>query len=195
LMTVPNILTVFRIFLTPFFIFFLFKDSDLSGTYALIIFVVASITDAYDGHYARKYNVVSESGKFLDPLADKILVSSAFISFTILKIIDFWMVFLIIFRDVFVTLLRMRMKKSNQSLITSNIAKSKTAAQLIIIVFTLLYLSISNSNLQILMGFIDWIERFNLVYNLTLFVTLFTIFTGYRYAYDNWAVIKKIIIK
>ena len=194
-MTVPNILTVFRIFLTPFFIFFLFNDSDLSGTYALIIFVVASITDAYDGHYARKYNVVSESGKFLDPLADKILVSSAFISFTILKIIDFWMVFLIIFRDVFVTLLRMRMKKSNQSLITSNIAKSKTAAQLIIIVFTLLYLSISNSNLQILMGFIDWIERFNLVYNLTLFVTLFTIITGFKYAYDNWAVIKKIIIK
>lgn len=194
-MTVPNILTVFRIFLTPFFIFFLFNDSDLSGTYALIIFVVASITDAYDGHYARKYNVVSESGKFLDPLADKILVSSAFISFAILKIIDFWMVFLIIFRDVFVTLLRMRMKKSNQSLITSNIAKSKTAAQLIIIVFTLLYLSISNSNLQILMGFKDLIERFSLVYNLTLFVTLFTIFTGYRYAYDNWAVIKKIIIK
>lgn len=194
-MTVPNILTVFRIFLTPFFIFFLFNNSDLSGTYALIIFVVASITDAYDGHYARKYNVVSESGKFLDPLADKILVSSAFISFAILKIIDFWMVFLIIFRDVFVTLLRMRMKKSNQSLITSNIAKSKTAAQLIIIVFTLLYLSISNSNLQILMGFKDLIERFSLVYNLTLFVTLFTIFTGYRYAYDNWAVIKKIIIK
>ena len=194
-MTVPNILTVFRIFLTPFFIFFLFNNSDLSGTYALIIFVVASITDAYDGHYARKYNVVSESGKFLDPLADKILVSSAFISFAILKIIDFWMVFLIIFRDVFVTLLRIRMKKSNQSLITSNIAKSKTAAQLIIIVFTLLYLSISNSNLQILMGFKDLIERFSLVYNLTLFVTLFTIFTGYRYAYDNWAVIKKIIIK
>lgn len=194
-MTVPNILTVFRIFLTPFFIFFLFNNSDLSGTYALIIFVVASITDAYDGHYARKYNVVSESGKFLDPLADKILVSSAFISFAILKIIDFWMVFLIIFRDVFVTLLRMRMKKSNQSLITSNIAKSKTAVQLIIIVFTLLYLSISNSNLQILMGFKDLIERFSLVYNLTLFVTLFTIFTGYRYAYDNWAVIKKIIIK
>lgn len=194
-MTVPNILTVFRIFLTPFFIFFLFNNSDLSGTYALIIFVVASITDAYDGHYARKYNVVSESGKFLDPLADKILVSSAFISFAILKIIDFWMVFLIIFRDVFVTLLRMRMKKSNQSLITSNIAKSKTAAQLIIIVFTLLYLSISNSNLQILMGFKDLIERFSLVYNLTLFVTLFTIFTGFKYAYDNWAVIKKIIIK
>ncbi len=194
-MTVPNILTVFRIFLTPFFIFFLFNDSDLSGTFALIIFVVASITDAYDGHYARKYNVVSESGKFLDPLADKILVSSAFISFAILKIIDFWMVFLIIFRDVFVTLLRIRMKKSNQSLITSNIAKSKTAAQLIIIVFTLLYLSISNSNLQILMGFKDLIERFNLVYNLTLFVTLFTIFTGFKYAYDNWAVIKKIIIK
>ena len=194
-MTIPNILTVFRILLTPFFIFFLFNESESSGVYSLIIFTVASFTDAYDGYYARKYNAVSESGKFLDPLADKILASSAFISFAVLGLIDIWMVAIIILRDLFVTLLRMRMKKGGESLVTSNIAKSKTAAQLITIIFTLLYLSINNSTVPILDNLSGQIDQFNLVYNLTFIVSLFTVFTGYMYVKDNFTVIKKIIFK
>lgn len=194
-MTIPNILTVFRILLTPFFIFFLFNESESSGVYSLIIFTVASFTDAYDGYYARKYNAVSESGKFLDPLADKILASSAFISFAVLGLIDIWMVAIIILRDLFVTLLRMRMKKGGESLVTSNIAKSKTAAQLITIIFTLIYLSINNSTVPILDNISGQIDQFNLVYNLTFIVSLFTVFTGYMYVKDNFTVIKKIIFK
>ena len=194
-MTIPNILTVFRILLTPFFIFFLFNESESSGVYSLIIFTVASFTDAYDGYYARKYNAVSESGKFLDPLADKILASSAFISFAVLGLIDIWMVAIIILRDLFVTLLRMRMKKGGESLVTSNIAKSKTAAQLITIIFTLIYLSINNSTVPILDSLSGQIDQFNLVYNLTFIVSLFTVFTGYMYVKDNFTVIKKIIFK
>lgn len=194
-MTIPNILTVFRILLTPFFIFFLFNESESSGVYSLIIFTVASFTDAYDGYYARKYNAVSESGKFLDPLADKILASSAFISFAVLGLIDIWMVAIIIFRDLFVTLLRMRMKKGGESLVTSNIAKSKTAAQLITIIFTLIYLSINNSTVPILDSLSGQIDQFNLVYNLTFIVSLFTVFTGYMYVKDNFTEIKKIIFK
>ena len=194
-MTIPNILTVFRILLTPFFIFFLFNESESSGVYSLIIFTVASFTDAYDGYYARKYNAVSESGKFLDPLADKILASSAFISFAVLGLIDIWMVAIIILRDVFVTLLRMRMKKGGESLVTSNIAKSKTAAQLITIIFTLIYLSINNSTVPILDNLSGQIDQFNLVYNLTFIVSLFTVFTGFMYVKDNFTVIKKIIFK
>ena len=194
-MTIPNILTVFRILLTPFFIFFLFNESESSGVYSLIIFTVASFTDAYDGYYARKYNAVSESGKFLDPLADKILASSAFVSFAVLGLIDIWMVAIIILRDLFVTLLRMRMKKGGESLVTSNIAKSKTAAQLITIIFTLIYLSINNSTVPILDNLSGQIDQFNLVYNLTFIVSLFTVFTGYMYVKDNFTVIKKIIFK
>ena len=194
-MTIPNILTVFRILLTPFFIFFLFNESESSGVYSLIIFTVASFTDAYDGYYARKYNAVSESGKFLDPLADKILASSAFVSFAVLGLIDIWMVAIIILRDLFVTLLRMRMKKGGESLVTSNIAKSKTAAQLITIIFTLIYLSINNSTVPILDNLSGQIDQFNLVYNLTFIVSLFTVFTGYMYVKDNFTEIKKIIFK
>ncbi|NHZ85872.1 MAG: CDP-diacylglycerol--glycerol-3-phosphate 3-phosphatidyltransferase, partial [Planctomycetia bacterium] len=71
---VPNILTIFRILLTPLFIICLFYDYPYARLWALIIFIIASITDAFDGYYARKYNQVTRQGKFLDPLADKILV-------------------------------------------------------------------------------------------------------------------------
>lgn len=192
-MTIPNILTVFRIFLTPFFVYCLFADFNNAYLFALIIFIVASITDAYDGYYARKYDVVTESGKFLDPLADKILVSSAFISFAVLGLIEFWMVGLIIFRDIFITLLRMLMKRNDRTLVTSNIAKSKTSAQLTLIIFTLSFLVFSNINETILSTIFDLVSKYNLVYNLTFFVSLFTIFTGYKYIRDNYEVIKEII--
>ena len=192
-MTIPNILTVFRIFLTPFFVYCLFADFNNAYLFALIIFIVASITDAYDGYYARKYDVVTESGKFLDPLADKILVSSAFISFAVLGLIEFWMVGLIIFRDIFITLLRMLMKRNDRTLVTSNIAKSKTSAQLTLIIFTLSFLVFSNINETILSEIFDLVSKYNMVYNLTFFVSLFTIFTGYKYIRDNYEVIKEII--
>lgn len=192
-MTVPNILTVFRIFLTPFFVYCLFADINNAYLFALSIFIVASITDAYDGYYARKYDVVTESGKFLDPLADKILASSAFISFAVLGLIELWMVGLIIFRDIFITALRMIMKRNNRTLVTSNIAKSKTTAQLTLIIFILSFLVFNNMNGVFLSSIFDLVSNYNLVYNLTLFVSLFTIFTGYKYVKDNYDAIKEII--
>ena len=91
-------------------------------------------------NFARKYNQITPEGKFLDPLADKILVSSAFISFASLGIIEFWMVGLIIFRDLFVTGLRMVIEHRGLSMVTSMIAKTKTTVQYIIIIFTLIEL-------------------------------------------------------
>ena len=131
MMTLPNILTFGRILLTPVFIICLFDDFPAAHIWALVIFVIASITDAYDGYYARKNNMVTDTGRFLDPLADKILVSSAFISFAIMELIDFWMVGIIIFRDVFVTGLRVVMSRHGKTMMTSKIAKSKTGVQLL----------------------------------------------------------------
>ena len=82
-MNLPNRLTILRIFLIPFFVFFML--SDFSKWIALIIFVVASLTDMLDGKIARKYNLVTDFGKFMDPLADKLLVCSALICLVELK--------------------------------------------------------------------------------------------------------------
>ncbi len=157
---------------------------------ACIVFVIACITDTYDGYYARKYNEITSEGKFLDPLADKILVSSAFISFAFLGIIEFWMVGLIIFRDLFVTGLRMAIEHKGLSMVTSMIAKTKTTVQYIIIMFTLIVLGLKGIKLGWISSFLKVVNDFQLIYHLTFFITLFTVLTGLTYLYDNRQTIK-----
>lgn len=193
MMTLPNILTFGRILLTPIFIVCLFDDFLGAQVWALIIFIMASITDAYDGYYARKNNMVTDTGRFLDPLADKILVSSAFISFAIMGLIDFWMVGLIIFRDVFVTGLRVVMSRYGFIMMTSKIAKSKTGVQIGIIIFTLLFLSLKGLNWVLSNEIHGFIREYELVYYLTLLAALFTLFTGWTYIQENRKAIKEIM--
>ncbi len=193
MMTLPNILTFGRILLPPIFIVCLFDDFLGAQVWALIIFIMASITDAYDGYYARKNNMVTDTGRFLDPLADKILVSSAFISFAIMGLIDFWMVGLIIFRDVFVTGLRVVMSRYGFIMMTSKIAKSKTGVQIGIIIFTLLFLSLKGLNWVLSNEIHGFIREYELVYYLTLLAALFTLFTGWTYIQENRKAIKEIM--
>lgn len=129
----------------------------------------------------------------MDPLADKILVSSAFISFAYLGIIEFWMVGLIIFRDLFVTGLRMAIEHKGLSMVTSYIAKTKTTVQYIIIIFTLIVLGLKGIQYVWVHAFLDFEKEFNLVYNLTFFITIFTMFTGLTYLYDNRHSIKEFL--
>ena len=161
----------------------------------MIIFIVASITDAYDGYYARKYDQITPEGKFLDPLADKILVSSAFISFALMGIIEPWMVILIIFRDLFVTGLRMVMERKGLSLVTSTIAKAKTATQMGIICFILIVLGLKGISLAWAKPMLEIIREYRLVYNLTLGVTVFTMLTGITYLYANRQAIQEFLEK
>jgi len=126
-------------------------------------------------------------------LADKILVSSAFISFAIMGLIDFWMVGLIIFRDLFVTALRLIMASNGFTMMTSNIAKSKTTLQIIMIIFTLIFLSINGFEPPLFHSIIKYIVDYKLIYYLTMLVSIFTIYTGLVYIIDNRKVIKKIM--
>ena len=178
---IPNILTIFRIILVPIFIFVITSDMKNSYFIALIIFVFAAITDALDGRLARKYGVVSKFGLFMDPLADKILVLAAFLIFLRIEILSNivfpWMVLLIFLRDILVTILRIIMKKVGAIMITSKLAKLKTAFQLISIIFLLSLLSI-NSRFP-LADFSHYIKFFMIA------VTLFTVYTGIDYYYKN----------
>ena len=188
----PNILTIVRIILTPLFIICLFSSYSTAKFWSLVIFVVAAITDAYDGQLARKYDQVTIEGKFLDPIADKILVSSAFISFAIMGIIDYWMVGLIIFRDLFVTGLRFAMVSKGLEMVTSRLAKFKTGIQITVIIFTLIFLGLQQGIAwEWTMPILAIIEQYRLIYILTFIVTLFTIYTGVNYLYHNRPIIQK----
>ena len=190
-MNIANSLTLFRIALTPIFIIFLFYDHPYAKLWALMVFLVASITDALDGYFARKHDQVTEQGRFLDPLADKILILSALISFAVLEIIPFWMVGLIIFRDLFITGLRVVMNNKGFQMVTSNIAKAKTSFQVVIIVTILLYLGSANLPFDWVADYILLIREYELIYYLTLLITVFTVFTGIAYIYDNRSAIRQ----
>jgi len=128
---------------------------------------------------------------FLDPLADKILVSSAFISFAILGVVEYWMVILIIFRDFFVTGLRMAMVRKGLNMVTSNIAKAKTGIQIGIIIFILLFLGLKGLPISWIKWLLQTISWKDVIYYLMLGMTFFTAITGVIYLYENRLTIKQ----
>ena len=131
-MNLPNRLTILRIFLIPFFVFFML--SDFSKWIALIIFVVASLTDMLDGKIARKYNLVTDFGKFMDPLADKLLVCSALICLVELKRIPAWFVIAIISREFIISGFRL-VAAEKQIVIAANFwGKIKTVCQMFMVI-------------------------------------------------------------
>lgn len=190
---IPNVLTIFRILLTPLFIICLFSNYPYARLWALIIFIVASVTDAFDGYYARKYNQVTRHGQFLDPLADKILVSSAFISFALMELVPFWMVALIVFRDLFVTGLRWAMESKGLTMITSKIAKAKTTIQISVIIFILLFLGVQIFSFSWLKEAINFIIENRIIYYFTFIATILTLWTGISYLYKNRLMIKNYV--
>ena len=157
------------------------------------MFIIAAITDAYDGHLARKYNQITPEGKFLDPLADKILVVSAFSSFAFIGIIDYWIVGIIIFRDLFVTGLRLIISSSGFEFVTSKLSKYKTAFQLTLIIVTLIFMAIEGLDISIFIPTLEIIKRYRIIYILTMFTAIFTVYTGIIYLYSNRIMIRKFI--
>lgn len=134
-MNLPNKLTLMRIFATPFFMAAMLLDFPHHYLVALVIFIFASITDALDGHIARKYNLITNFGKFMDPLADKMLTTAAFIAFLAngFGAGMAWVLFLVLFREFAVSALRLVVVSSaSKKVIAANIwGKLKTVTQMI----------------------------------------------------------------
>ena len=188
----PNIITVFRIILVPFFVYFLISDIYHGKLIALLIFTIASLSDMIDGKLARKYNIITKFGTFMDPLADKILVVSALFVFVFFKIFPLWMLVVIIVRDFLITSLRIFMENNGQMMQTSNLGKLKTVAQFISINFILLCLIFINYNFSVLITFIN---NYSIIYILMFITTVFTAITGFDYFVKNHKMIKLIILK
>lgn len=150
-MNLPNKLTISRVIMIPFFVFFLLADLDglhdgMQKYIAAAIFIIASLTDWFDGYLARKNNLVTNFGKFMDPLADKLLVCSALICLTAKNQLAAWIVIVIISREFIISGFRLLASDNGVVIAASYWGKFKTAFQMIMII--MLILDFSNKYIQ-----------------------------------------------
>lgn len=137
-MNTPNKLTILRVILIPFFVFFLLTNyaggEEVSRYLALAVFIAASLTDTLDGYIARKYNLITNFGKFMDPLADKLLVCSALICLLDLGQLQSWMVIVIISREFIISGFRLVASDNGIVIAASWWGKAKTISQMVMII-------------------------------------------------------------
>ena len=215
-MTTANKITLTRICMIPFFIYFASQPM-LSGDFeraivnfptntiiALVLFCVASFTDFLDGYVARKYNQVTDFGKFVDPLADKLLVTSALVLFAEQGAMAGWMVCVILARELIITSLRVVAANKGRVLAATWTGKVKTCVQIGgIIVIYLYYILIGAAGSDALNSadgmtgttvFITG-EPDMLLTIVGWVITLVTIYSGYDYLRKNWDIIKDGAVK
>jgi len=202
LLSIPNLISLLRIVLIPLFLYLIFTPTWTHRLWALAVFVFASFTDFLDGWLARKLKQESEMGKFLDPLADKILVIAALVAFLILDpLVPLWMVIVIVGRDVLITLMRYLAIKKGETLRTSHFGKIKTAFQMISIIVVIMVFVVRRAGIQYYAT--DDIIKLNRVYQIYMssdpdkwliiapyllmaVVTIMTALSGFRYIMTNW---------
>ena len=193
-MNLPNKLTVGRIILVPFFIAALLIPFPLHNIAALLLFIAASITDLLDGKIARKRNLITDFGKFADPLADKILVLSALLCFIQLGWCDCVAVIIVLFREFTVTSIRL-IAAAKGEVIAANIwGKVKTVTQMVAIIAILVFRSAYEITFMLLPAQIAQSAEINAAVNLWLFrggealvwiSTVFAIISGVIYLVQN----------
>ncbi|MGL4307410.1 CDP-diacylglycerol--glycerol-3-phosphate 3-phosphatidyltransferase [Cetobacterium sp. SF1] len=178
-MNLPNKLTVVRLILAIPFIYLLQESQ--SGSYgcifrlsAFVIFVLASLTDFFDGYIARKYNLITDLGKIMDPLADKILVISALVIFVKLDYIPPWMSIVVIAREFLISGIRTIAAAKGEVIPAGKLGKYKTTTQMIVIIIMLLFGLGNNPN---------QVEFFkSLYFYMTLIPVILTVWSGWEYS-------------
>jgi CDP-diacylglycerol--glycerol-3-phosphate 3-phosphatidyltransferase len=181
--TLANIVTISRLFLAPVFLVCILIDSPTAVTWSVVIYLVAALTDWLDGYLARKFGEVTSHGVFLDPLADKVLTTSAFIALVVHDIVPLWMVVVIIVRDFGVTAMRSIADDRGMAMQTSYAAKVKTFSQMIVIAWALILFWLhkqspnSTEYLYLLSSEVTGVAM--------LIVTLLTIYTAIHYIIVN----------
>lgn len=187
----PNLLTIARIFITPIFLAVILMDM-LSHKFliACIIFSIASITDAIDGHLARKNNQITNFGKFLDPIADKILTTSALLAFMSMGLCNIWIIMLVLVREFAIASVRM-IAATNGVVIPANIwGKIKTVSQMVFTILIMLLGEVWEIISKINVSIFDKLPDLSLISNGLLWITaILTIISGIIYLNDS----KKII--
>lgn len=190
----PNQLTFLRILLTPVFIAFLFSADPTLRQLSLLVFIVALLTDWYDGWVARRWGYVTRWGTFLDPLADKVVTSAALIAFVYLNLVPAWTVWVIIVRDVAITFLRSYSEYKGKPFDTSKFAKTKTFLQFVLIYYILL-LYIARDMEYFKTQYSATIESLldhTMLYVFMVIIAAITLWTGILYIIENWKTIREL---
>lgn len=194
-MNMPNKLTLLRVVLAPIFMVFFLYENFYMKLAALLMFSIAALTDLADGYYARKYGIVTGFGKFMDPLADKILVSSALVSFIALRYVSPLPVMLIIGREFSITGLRLLAAYRGVVIPPSWWAKVKTFMQLSIVGLVIAYVTLM-SGLEHFNSPMAQLLEFDYQYyiNIILWATaVITVWTGVDYVIRYFFMIKTVL--
>ncbi len=175
-MNTPNKLTIIRILLVPFFMAFALVGKTGWNVVALLIFIAASLTDYYDGKIARASGQITTFGKFMDPLADKMLTTAAFLVFLDIDLISPWVVIIILLREFAVSGIRLAAAGTGEVIAASMWGKAKTVSQMIAIILTFVLLIFS---------FIPYNVTYIIV-NIAVWIsTVMTIISGADYILKN----------
>jgi len=185
-MNLPNFLTIIRMALVPVFIVFFYMGQDGGQIYlilALVVFVIAAGTDAVDGYIARKYNLITNFGKLMDPLADKVLTTAAFIVLVDVHIIPAWMVIVILAREFIITGLR-GVAASEGVVIEAGLSgKLKTVFQMVAIGFILLNVAMLSNTVNLSILSVVIVSSLS---NILLWVAvILTVYSGVEYLWKG----------
>ena len=184
-MNLPNILTISRIVLAIVLIFLLEESSPMGNILAVIVFAIAATTDFYDGHLAKSRGVVSNFGKIMDPIADKILLLSAFGVLAHIGMVAWWMFIVIAIREILVTASRLVAMRQGQVLAAERAGKIKTVMQIVAVSFILIYLVAQQSEFCSFWFYNVQRIWLGVNYALMLAAVILTVYSGIEYFRNN----------
>ncbi len=185
-MNLPNQLTILRIILTLLFVFCFLKGTFLAMLFSVALFMAATYTDLLDGQIARKHQLITDFGKIMDPIADKFLLLSAFYLLGKIAVYPMWMFYVVAFREILITVLRLRAMKRGVVLAAETAGKSKTILQSFTAWIMLIYVTVAKQEVidsAQLGNFFYIASKINLV--LMVLVTALTVYSGVTFLIHN----------
>lgn len=192
-MNLANRLTMLRIILTFIFLFFFAMQGLLPKAIAFVVFTVAALSDLFDGWIAKKRNMVTDFGRLMDPIADKILVLAAFSAFLEMQIIESWMFVIIVSREIIITSLRLFALNKGKILSAVRAGKHKTASQMGAIFYILIFVVVKEAVKNYSVWNPVWEVYFRKSINIFMVITVgLTLYSGLSYLWENRKVITKL---
>ena len=191
-MNIANRLTILRILLTFVFMFFLFCHGLWAKALSLAIFIFAALSDFFDGMIAHKKNMVTDFGRLMDPIADKILILAAFAAFVQMQLIEAWMFVIIVSREILITSLRLFALNKGKVLSATRVGKHKTLSQMLVIFSILGFIVLR----EVKLAYFTWDPNGEKLFRQGIYILMLvtvglTLYSGLSYLWENRKIIAK----